>query len=216
MTARQPTIGNRIAPPRFLMFCVVAAVGIWAATARLGWSSGIMIGFDVAAALFLLSTIPLLATSDPQAIRAAAARNDANRTVLLAITAATSIAILAAVVGELARKGAPSPTGIALIIGTLALCWLFANTVYATHYAHVYYARDPDGGDTRGLAFPACAEPDYGDFVYFAFTLGMTFQTSDVAIENRRLRRTVTLHSLAAFVFNLGVVAFTINVLGGG
>ncbi len=99
--------------------------------------------------------------------------------------------------------------------GTLALCWLFANTVYATHYAPVYYSQTASGGDTAGLVFPGCTEPDYGDFIYFAFTLGMTFQTSDIAIENRRLRCTVTLHSLAAFVFNLGVVAFTINVLGG-
>ncbi len=208
-------MGNRIAPPRFLAFCFVAAIGIWLATARFGWSTGIMIGFDIAAVVFLLSTIPLLMTSDPQAIRETAKRNDANRAILLAITGATSLAILAAVVGELAAKGGLPPQRIALVIGTLALCWLFANTVYATHYAHVYYSEDSGGGDTGGLAFPGCTEPDYGDFIYFAFTLGMTFQTSDIAIENRRLRRTVTLHSLAAFVFNLGVVAFTINVLGG-
>ena len=63
---------------------------------------------------------------------------------------------------------------------------------------------------------PGTDEPDYWDFVYFAFTLGMTFQTSDVSITDRRIRRVVLGHSLAAFVFNLGVLAFTINVLGGG
>lgn len=216
MPARQPTIGNRLAPPRFLAFCGIALVAVPLAIARFDWSTGTMIGFDVAAAAFLGSIVPLLRTADSQAIRASAARNDANRPMLLAITAATSLAILAAVTGELIAKGALPPIKIALVLATLALSWLFANAVYALHYAHVFYRRDVAGGDAGGLDFPGCPEPDYSDFVYFAFTLGMTFQTSDVSITDRSLRRTVTIHSLAAFVFNLGIVAFTINVLGGG
>ena len=217
MPARQPTIGNRLAPPRFLAFGGIALVAVPLAVLRFDWSTGIMIGFDVAAAVFLGSIVPLLRTSDAGSIRASAARNDANRPMLLAITAATSIAILAAVTGELIAKGALPAIKIALVLATLALSWLFANTVYALHYAHIFYSRDhADGGDEGGLDFPDCKEPDYSDFLYFAFTLGMTFQTSDVSITDRGLRRTVTVHSLAAFVFNLGIVAFTINVLGGG
>ena len=216
MTPHQRSIGNRIAPPRFLAFCAIAAVAVPFAILRFGWSTGVMIGFDIASAVFLLSIIPLLTASDADAMRAAAGRNDANRPMLLGITAATSVAILSAVVGELAAKGSPPPVTIALVIGTLALSWLFANTVYALHYAHEYYSRGDDSGDAAGLDFPKCDEPDYWDFIYFAFTLGMTFQTSDVSITDRKLRRIVTLHCLAAFVFNLGVVAFTINVLGGG
>ena len=64
------------------------------------------------------------------------------------------------------------------------------------------------------LEFPGTTQPLYWDFVYFAFTLGMTFQTSDVAIKDERIRRVVILHSFTAFVFNIGVLAFTINVLG--
>ncbi|URW74616.1 DUF1345 domain-containing protein [Sphingomonas donggukensis] len=215
MSTRQQSIGNRIAPPRFLAFCVIAAVAVPIAIARSGWSTGIMVGFDIAATVFLLSIVPLLTRSDADAMRDAAERNDANRVVLLGITGATSIAILAAVVGELAAKGAPPPLTIALVIGTLALSWLFANTVYALHYAHLYYSKGDDSGDAAGLDFPECDEPDYWDFIYFAFTLGMTFQTSDVSITDRGVRRTVTFHCLAAFVFNLGVIAFTINVIGG-
>ncbi|WP_294300088.1 DUF1345 domain-containing protein [uncultured Sphingomonas sp.] len=217
MSAHQPAIGNRIAPVRFLTFCGVALVAVPLAILRFDWSTGTMIGFDVAAAVFLGSILPLLRTADSAAIRASAARNDANRPMLLAITAATSLAILAAVTGELIVKGALPPIKIALVLATLALSWLFANTVYALHYAHMFYRRDDDGGgDEGGLDFPGCKEPDYSDFLYFAFTLGMTFQTSDVSITDRSLRRTVTVHNLAAFVFNLGIVAFTINVLGGG
>ena len=75
---------------------------------------------------------------------------------------------------------------------------------------------DDKGKDSGGLDFPECKEPDYWDFVYFSFTLGMTFQTSDVDMTSRKMRRVTIGHCLAAFVFNIGVLAFTINVLGGG
>lgn len=216
MPAHQPTIGNRLAPPRFLAFCAIALAAVPLAVWRLGWAHGVMIGFDVAAAVFLASLVPLFVDCEAAAMRDAARRNDANRAMLLAITIATSLAVLAAVVGELSARGAPSRGTIALVIATLALSWTFANTVYALHYAHVFYSPAKGGqGDARGLDFPETAEPDYWDFVYFAFTLGMTFQTSDVSITDPVLRRVVTVHSLAAFVFNLGILAFTINVLGG-
>jgi uncharacterized membrane protein len=89
--------------------------------------------------------------------------------------------------------------------------------VYTLHYAHLFYGRDDDGsGDAGGLDFPDTKEPDYWDFLYFSYTLGMTFQTSDVTIASRRMRRVALGQSLAAFVFNLGVLAFTINTIGGG
>ena len=122
---------------------------------------------------------------------------------------------LVAVAGEL--KGRNDTLAIVLVVTTLALSWLFSNMVYAMHYAHLFYSADDDGeGDAGGIDFPGCKEPDYWDFLYFSATLGMTFQTSDVSITSRRIRRVVLGQCLAAFVFNLGVIAFTINVLGGG
>jgi uncharacterized membrane protein len=106
----------------------------------------------------------------------------------------------------------PEPLTKSLVITTLVLAWLFTNTIYAIHYAHLAYIQ-PDAGDC-GLEFPGTRQPVYWDFVYFAFTLGMTFQTSDVTITDPRIRRVVTVHCFAAFVFNIGVLAFTINVLG--
>jgi uncharacterized membrane protein len=172
---------------------------------------GFMIGFDLAASFFLLASVHLLRIEDPQIIRDHAASNDANRALLLLITVAISAAILGAVAMEtIGGGGAPGGKTKMLIIGTLGMAWLFGNTIYALHYAHLYYTA-PDGG----LDFKQKALPGYADFVYFAFTLGMTFQTSDVDIADKHMRGVVTLHCLAAFVFNLGILAFTINVLGG-
>jgi uncharacterized membrane protein len=209
-------IGRRIAPPRFLVFVALILVGVPLGYAALGWRTGAMVGFDVAATVFLIAVYPLLCSRTDE-MREASRRNDANRAVLLAITSIVMIAILVTVAAELAQKGASKPATLGLIVATLALAWTFGNTVYALHYAHLFYLdTDGDGRDEGGVEFPKTPEPDYWDFVYFSFCLGMTFQVSDMSITSGRIRRVVTAHCLAAFVFNLGILAFTINVLGGG
>lgn len=206
-------IGNRIAPPRFLLFAAILAIGCAAAIPALGIRFGVMAAFDAAALAFLLACLPLL-RQQSRHMRAAARQNDANRVALLVITITISLAVFAAIASVLVPPGAPAPARLAMVIATLALCWLFGNTVYALHYAHLFYTAR-DGKDAGGLEFPDTREPDYSDFVYFAYCLGMTFQTSDVTITTRPMRRAVTFHCLAAFVFNLGIIAFTINALGG-
>ncbi|WP_447728389.1 DUF1345 domain-containing protein [Sphingomonas koreensis] len=207
------TIGNRVAPPRFLLFAAVLAVASAAAIPALGPRFGVMVAFDAAAVVFLFSCLSLL-RHESHHMRATARQNDANRVALLVITGAISLTVLATIASVLIPAGTPEPRGLILVIATLAVCWLFGNSVYVLHYAHLFYTAR-DGKDAGGLQFPDTSEPDYSDFVYFAYCLGMTFQTSDVTISTRSMRRAVTFHCLAAFVFNLGIIAFTINALGG-
>ncbi|MCW3836614.1 DUF1345 domain-containing protein [Sphingomonas canadensis] len=207
------SIGNLIAPPRFLLFAAAfAGLGYWLYP-QFGLRMGLMLAFDGAAALFLIACLPLL-RHESERMRISACRNDANRATLLLITGAVSLVILAAIASILMQQGERHPQELALIVGTLALSWVFSNVIYTLHYAHLFY-READGRDAGGLTFPETPEPDYSDFVYFAFCLGMTFQTSDVTVTQTPMRRAVTFHCMAAFVFNLGVIAFTINVLGG-
>jgi uncharacterized membrane protein len=215
MTIMTAGIGHRIAPPRFILFVLLLVAGDAVGATLLGIRHGLMAGFDVAAIVFLISLLPVL-DSGPGQMRTLSERNDANRALLLAITAAVIAVILVTVAAELSdRKSAEGGAAKALVIATLALAWLFSNTVYALHYAHLYYLRGAGGGDRGGIAFPKTPEPDYGDFIYFAFTLGMTFQTSDSNVTSSAMRRVVVAHCFAAFVYNIGVLAFTINVLGG-
>ena len=208
-------IGRRVAPPRFVLFCLLFPAASVAAAGPLGPGRGALAGFSVAAFVFLVSISPLLRQGEADKIRTAAKRNDANRAVLLGITFCTMLVVLTAVAREVGSKQDIAST--ILVIVTLVLAWLFSNTIYALHYAHLYYGDDNgQSGDDKGLEFPHCDEPDYWDFIYFSFTLGMTFQTSDVTIASRRMRRIVIGQCLAAFVFNLGVLAFSINVLGSG
>jgi uncharacterized membrane protein len=214
LPARRWSLGTHVAPARFVAFCVIFAAGLVVAIPALGLGRGTMAGFDVASALFLASIVPLTGNVDAETMRRRAEGNDANRVGLLALTGLVMIVILVAVAGEIRAKSDGVTVG--LVVGTLALAWLFSNTIYALHYAHLYYLGDEHGADRAGLEFPKCDEPDYSDFIYFAFTLGMTFQTSDVEMTSRKMRRVATGQCLAAFVFNIGVLAFTINVLGGG
>ena len=211
---KPPTIGNKIAPPRFLLFLGLLIVGFPIASSLLGrWALAAMGAFDIAAIMFLLSCLPLLGTHEARVIREHARDNDANRVLLLVLTGIVMAVLLTAISAEAVGHN-PQPLTKALIILTLALAWLFANTIYAFHYAHMVYNK-PEVGCV-GLEFPRTAHPVYWDFIYFAFTCGMAFATSDVMITETHMRKIVTIHCLLAFAFNIGVIAFTINVLGSG
>jgi uncharacterized membrane protein len=211
-------IGNRLFPTRFLVFLALLPVAFLVQRAVFGtppWADAAAMAFDAAALVFLVSLLPLLLYADAPTVREHSAGNDANRVLMLGLTTLVVFAVMGAITGELpdAREG--DTAAIAKLIATLVLIWLFANSMFALHYAHAFYAQE-GGGDAGGLAFPGTEAPDYGDFAYFAFTLGMTFQTSDVAITSRALRHVALLHCFTAFVFNIGVIAFAINALGGG
>jgi uncharacterized membrane protein len=214
MASQRFEIGRRIAPPRFLLFLGLIVVGVPIAIGRFGWAIGSMLAFDVAAGAFLLSIIPLLGDR-AEDMRRSAERNDANRLGLLVVTGIVSITVLAAVSSVLLQEGQRNHGQITLIVATLALSWTFSTIIYALHYAHMFYVSE-QGRDAGGVTFPDTEQPDYWDFIYLATCLGMTFQVSDMSLTSGRMRRVVTFHCLAAFVFNLGIVAFTINVLGGG
>lgn len=209
-TPRKPPIF----PWRYGMFMALLALSAPLALI-FQWHEAVMAGFDIAALAFLLSVAPLL-DADPNAMRKYARDNDANRELMLLITAIVSLVILVAVgVAVIAHK-TPAAGAIALLLATLTIAWIFSNTVYGLHYAHMCYISAEDMPEKSGLDFPNTKQPNYWDFLYFAFTLGMTFQTSDVTLTTTQMRKTVMFHCLAAFVFNLGIIAFTINILGGG
>lgn len=179
------------------------------------WHGAVMAGFDLAALTFMASVVPLI-SAKPETMRRNARANDANRELMLLLTGVVVLVILVAVGAALSQHGGPKASVVALLLVTLVIAWLFSNLIYAMHYAHDFYLAGANGKDGGGLEFPDTKEPDYWDFFYFAYTLGMTFQTSDVTIASRDMRRTALFHCMAGFLFNIGVLAFTINVLGGG
>lgn len=199
--------------PHFVIFLAAFPAAAALASSVVEGRVAILLGFDLAALLFIALTLGLMRDSSPEFMRAQAARNDTGRGLLLAIAAAISAVVLVMVGTELGQAQRPSGFQVLFAVATLALAWGFANLVYALHYAHLYYDEAAPGEARGGLVFPKTSTPDYGDLCYFAFTVGMTFQVSDVLVTERCMRRTVLAHALGAFSFNIGVLALTINAV---
>ena len=204
---------NRVAPWRFLLFFALLIAGWSAGSMMLALVPGLLTGFNIAATVFLLTCIPTL-RDEPGQMRELAARSDANRVVLLVVSALLTLVIFAAILGELGLRDQLTLADKLLVVASLVLVWTFGNAVYAFHYAHLFYTSDAKGHDRAGLIFPGTNEPVMSDFAYFAFTLGVAVQTSDVQVTSTHLRKLVTVHCVIGFFFNLGVLALTINVLG--
>ena len=185
-------------------------VGLGAAL-RLPLQSALLVGWCTATLSYVGPTLRYMRHATPAQMRRRAELLDEGEGTILAASLAAAIAAIAAVAWFLASKsGDMGPPEVALALVSIGLSWVFVHLLFAVRYAHEYWQA---GG---GLDFPGDEEPAFGEFLYFAFTIGMTFQTSDVSVVDGRFRRVSTAHCLAAFVFNLGVIAFTINVLGGG
>lgn len=201
-----------VAQPRFLLFLALFALGVVLLWRPLGPAQAIMAGFDAAAAIFLLSVVRMMNHDEAHHIRKRAAAIDASKLLLLLLASLVLTTILVTVaLGLRDAISDPSRTGVALPLATLVLAWLFGSLVMALHYAHLYYGDDTPGG----LLFPSTETPLYWDFAYFSLNLGMTYQVSDVAITAPRLRRLVIGHCVAAFFFNIGVLALAISIIGG-
>lgn len=185
---------------------VLIALGLRVATA-------ILLGFDLAAVIYLLALARLFNKSTPAHMRLQAKAQDTGRWGILWSGVVLSSVVLVALGTELhAAKGGGLP---ALGVGALSvvLSWLFLNIMFALHYAHGFYG---DFGEKHaGLEFPDTPKPDYWDFAYFAIVIGMTFQVSDVQISSRYLRRVALLHSVIAFFFNVFIIAITVNIVAG-
>jgi uncharacterized membrane protein len=195
-----------------------AAVGI-GATALLvviAWrpATRLLVGWDLGVTLYLVLAYHTMASAQVDEIRRHAALQDEGRVTILILTVAAALASLAAILAELASPNggahARQPAHLALATVTILLSWALIHTIFALHYAHEFYDEAPHGG---GLAFPGGDEaPDYWDFVYFSFVIGMTSQVSDVGVISKRIRRTVAAHGIVSFFFNAALLALTVNI----
>lgn len=151
-------------------------------------------------------------------IRAWARVDDGSRTFVTIFLLVSSFASMV-IVAFLMVSDEPAKPVIYLpvaIVGILS-SWALVHTTYSFHYAHLFYDDDENDSNRHagGLEFPQEKYPDYLDFAYFSFVIGMTFQVSDVEISNRIIRRTVLLHGLISYLLNTFVMALTINLIAG-
>ena len=189
-----------------------------------GWLSRLALGWDVGVGLFLIEcAFKLMGAHSTDDIRQRAAALDQAGGAVLPLALFAALASIAVVIGEaVVAAGDRQEAGGAavLALATVALSWTFVHVIFAFHYAHAFYAPMGNGKDQGGLAFPGGEAPDYWDFLHFSLIIGVAQQTADIQITDKALRRTATVHSVTAFLFNTVIVALTVNLavslLGGG
>ena len=173
--------------------------------------------WDVFALTTLLITWGIILTADVGHIRRIATREDPGRVLSFGFVLAASSASLLAIVTLLASTRLSGQGGqlwpAVVGIGGVLAAWLLVHTLFTLRYAHLFYDTD-NGRKEGGLEFPGAEkEPDYLDFAYYSFTIGMAAQTADVGVSGRTLRRLTLLHALLSFGFNTAIVALTVSSL---
>ena len=177
----------------------------------------IMIGWDVFSICLLIISVIIFSSMRPRQIRLLAKQEDAGRIVVFGIVVATTIGSLMGVMILLGNRTFLLGKGVETFIYiTGVICsWFLLHTIFTYRYALLYYGDHPLDPDlhTVGLQIPNELWPDYLDFAYFAFVIGMTFQVSDIEISSRTIRRVALMHGILSFLFNTVIVALTINVV---
>jgi uncharacterized membrane protein len=171
-----------------------------------------LVAWDIALGLYLMLAFRLMTNCDVNRIKRRAAHQDEGRITILVLVVASTLASLLAILAELGGANR-QPAHLALAAITILLSWAFTHTIFAIHYAHEYYSEKAHKGG--GLNFPGDEPPDYWDFVYFSFVVGMTSQVSDVAVTSSALRRLVAAHGAVSFIFNATLLALTVNIAAG-
>jgi uncharacterized membrane protein len=201
------------ARPRLFISAVIGLAVVAISPADWRIATRLLAGWDVGVGLYLALALRMMAVEDVHHIRRRARLQDEGQFIILALTATAALASLGAIVALLGVAGASErqPSHLLLAIVTILLSWAFTHIMFALHYAHEFY--DENGGHGGGLLFPGNQpEPDYWDFVYFAFVVGMTSQVSDVAVTCRPIRHTVSAHGIISFIFNIAILALTVNI----
>lgn len=186
------------------------------------WEIRILGGWDAGILSFLVQVgYTMIAASPQQTIIHAQSQSTSSASILswVVMTACISIFVIGVMLTD--SKDTPQPfrsIQIWLSLVAIICSWLLTHTMFALHYAHIYYKiRDrfyPEK-HREGLQFPNEESPDYLDFMYFAFTIGMTSQTSDVVVIARPLRRLVMIHAIVSFFFYSVILATTVNTVAG-
>lgn len=180
----------------------------WSLSMLMGW-----IGFGL---LYLVQSIYTFIKTASHSISKRCIEEDVSSWVLftlILVTCITALVSISIVMDQRESWKIPAFIGELSCILAVGLSWAIVHTAFTFRYAHLYYgeANRLYSKHANGLIFPEDEHPDYWDFAYFSFTIGMTFQVSDVVIKAKAIRRLVLLHSIISFLFNTVIIALTIN-----
>jgi uncharacterized membrane protein len=173
---------------------------------------------------YLISSWLIIFFFNPKEVRVLAEKEDASGSLIFLFVVCAAVISLFGVIFLLKSIPDESKRGLSLHIllsfSAIICSWLLVHTLFTLRYAHIYYLHHVYDEFNKqphncGIEFPNEKEPDYLDFAYFSFVLGMTFQVSDVIITSKQVRRLALLHGFLSFIYNTVIVAFSINIISG-
>jgi uncharacterized membrane protein len=199
---------------KLLVSCGAAIAGGTAAAVAGAGRAAPLIGWDILAAIFCVWVWSTVWRLDPESTASYARREEPSRDladlVLLGAAIASLIAVGAVLFGASSAGGNLKYIEAALALISVFVSWILVHTVFALKYARLYYSGTPGGID-----FNESEAPDYADFAYLSFTIGMTFQVSDTNIETKQIRRTALRHAWLSFPLGAVIIATSINLVSG-
>jgi uncharacterized membrane protein len=188
------------------------------------WFPGtrILVAWNVGIIAFLVSVFVMMQSVSEAGMRERALLHDEGKHLILVLTALAAAFSIAAILFQLGMAASLSGTirllHFSLTGLTILTSWCFLHLMFALHYAHEYYDARSAGAKPPepALEFPGTdTRPDYFDFVYFAFVIGVASSTADVNIVSRAVRRVVLVHGIISFFFNIAVLGLSINIASG-
>jgi uncharacterized membrane protein len=198
---------------RFLVVMAVGSVVAIVVAVIAPWQLAALGGWDTATAAYVGSVWVSVGRLTAAEAEAHATKEDTSRVLTSLLLLSASVASLVGVGFDLIKAhqahGAGRVVLTVIAVLTVALSWSLVQTVFTLRYAHEYYTPPIGGIDFKNTT----QRPDYQDFGYVAFTVGMTFQVSDTDIQARRTRRTVLRHALLAYLFGAVILAVVVNVI---
>lgn len=198
---------TRTKTTRFVLAVIAGLAAGLVAGMNVDWRFALLVGWDAAVVILVGLIWNDFRRQTAAETAEVARRDDMGRSVLDGIVLLTSIASIAAVVSLLTDKSSDL-WHVAFGLVSIVLSWVAVHTLYTLRYAALYY-RNTEGG----IDFGGSGKPVFSDFVYLAFTIGMTYQVSDTSITASDIRRVALGHAMISFIFGVAIIATTINFL---
>jgi uncharacterized membrane protein len=221
---RHPVVRNIVARPRLLICIAIGAAMLLIQPQAWDLLTRLLIAWNVGVWLYIAAASWMMAGADEHHIRRQALEGDESRFLVLTIGSLAAAASLAAIVAQLSTlkdmQGLAKAMHLGLVAATILSAWIFMHLTFALHYAHEFYIERDEERELApemrgGLLIPGCLKPDFSDFLYFSFVIGVACATADIDITSRPMRRVALVHCVLAFFFNTTILALTINICAG-
>ena len=200
-----------------LMIALIIGFAVWAVQPTSSHLTRLLIGWNAGVWSYLATLWWMMVRANAEQVKRRAAVEDENDTTILVIICVAAVSSIGAVVLGLAHTQdfLPGPKELRYMFTGMTVLgsWFLVGTIFALHYARLFYAC---AGDKLPLRFPDDEKnPDYWDFLYFSFTMAVAVQTSDVSIMTRSMRKIVLMQSVLTFLFNSAILGLSINIAAG-